>query len=99
LLEVAPMLDRAVTLYSELRDTDRLQDVRRLIRGHESETGEDVMAAVAAAEEADRRDPSPDRAALWAERDRLRADLLAYLSVRPILLLAVATVPPSPLDR
>ena len=97
-LMVAPMLERAVTLYSELRDTDRLQDVRRLTRGRENELGEDVRAAIAAAEEAERRDPNPDRALLWEERDRLRAALLDLLGAERVLLMAVATVAPYALD-
>jgi amidase len=94
----APMLERAVTLYSELRDTDRLQDVRRLTRGRRDELGEDVRAAIDAAEEAERREPNPDRAVLWEERDRLRADLLDLLGTDRVLVMAVATVPPYPLD-
>jgi Asp-tRNA(Asn)/Glu-tRNA(Gln) amidotransferase A subunit family amidase len=93
------MLERAVTLYSELRDTDRLQDLRRLLRGREDQVGQDVRDAVAAAEEADRRDPDPDRAGLWEERDRLRAEVLAFLDEFPVLIMAVGTVPPYPLDQ
>jgi len=93
------MLERAVTLYSELRDTDRLQDLRRLLRGREDQVGQDVRDAVAAAEEADRRDPNPDRDLLWEERDRLRAEALAFLDEVPVLIMAVATVPPYPLDQ
>jgi Asp-tRNA(Asn)/Glu-tRNA(Gln) amidotransferase A subunit family amidase len=92
------LLDRAVSLYSELRDTDRLQDVRRLVRGREDEVGEDVRAAIAAAVEADRRDPHPDRAALWEERDRLLAEIASFLERRRVLVMPVATVPPYPLD-
>lgn len=94
-----PALDRAVTLYSELRDTDRLRDVRELIKGHEDQVGEDVRQAIAAAEEADRRDPNPNRQALWDERDRLLAKLLAYLDRCPVLIMPVATVPPFPVDQ
>jgi amidase len=88
------MLERAGSLYSELRDTDRLRDVRRLVRGREDELGEDVRAAIAAAEDADRRSPNPDRAVLWEERDRLRAEFLRFLDRYGVLLMAVATVPP-----
>jgi len=94
----APMLERAVTLYSELRDTDRLQDVRRLTLGRRDELGDDVRAAIDAAEEAERREPNPDRALLWEERDRLRADLLDVLGPDRVLLMAVATVAPYALD-
>jgi Asp-tRNA(Asn)/Glu-tRNA(Gln) amidotransferase A subunit family amidase len=94
-----PALDRGVTLYSELRDTDRLRDVRQLVRGHEDELGDDVRAAIAAAEEADRTIPNPDRRALWDERDRLLAELLIYLDRSHVLLMPVATVPPFPLDQ
>jgi len=97
--EEPSMLERAVTLYSELRDTDRLQDLRRLLRGREDRVGQDVREAVAAAEEADRRDPNPDRALLWDERDRLRAEALAFLEGAPVLIMPVATVPPYPLDQ
>lgn len=97
--EPPPALDRGVTLYSELRDTDRLRDVRDLVRGHEDEVGDDVRAAITAAEEADRTNPDPDRRALWDERDRLLAELLAYLERSPVLLMPVATVPPFPLDQ
>ena len=88
------MLGSAGELYSQLRDTDRLQDVRRLVRGREDEVGGDVRAAIAAAEEAERRVPNTDPATLWEERDRLRAAFLAFLERHPILLMAVATVPP-----
>jgi Asp-tRNA(Asn)/Glu-tRNA(Gln) amidotransferase A subunit family amidase len=94
-----PALDRGVTLYSELRDTDRLRDVRHLVRGHEDEMGDDVRAAIAAAEESDRTNPNPGRQALWDERDRLLADLLTYLDRSHVLLMPVATVPPFPLDQ
>src|SRR5439155_17279080 len=92
------MLERAVELYSELRKVDRLQDVRRLVRGRESEVGEDVRAAIAAAEEFERRRPHPDPAMLWEERDRLRAAFLSFLDRNTILLMAVATVPPYDLN-
>ncbi len=92
------MLERAVTLYSELRETDRLQDVRRLVQGREDEVGEDVRASIAAAEEADVRDANPDTAHLWEERDRLRAGFLGFLEQHGVLLMAVATVPPYALD-
>lgn len=97
--EPPPALDRGVTLYSELRDTDRLRDVRQLTHGHEDELGEDVRSAIAAAEEADRMNPDPNRQALWEERNRLFADLLIYLERSHVLLMPVATVPPFPLDQ
>jgi Asp-tRNA(Asn)/Glu-tRNA(Gln) amidotransferase A subunit family amidase len=93
------LLNRAVTLYSELRDTDRLKDVRQLLRGHEEAAGDDVRAAIAAAEEAERRDPNPDRPVLWNERERLLTELLAFLEQHSVLLMPVATVPPFPLDQ
>jgi Asp-tRNA(Asn)/Glu-tRNA(Gln) amidotransferase A subunit family amidase len=92
--EQPSMLERAVTLYTEIRDLDRLQDVRRLVRAREAEVGADVRAAIAGAEEAERRQPTPDAAMLWEERDRLRASFLSFLDRQPILLMAVATVPP-----
>lgn len=92
------MLDRAVTLYTELRDLDRLRDVRRLIRGHESEVGEDVRAAIAAAEEAERRGTNVDGVALWEERDDLGSEFVSYLDRHLALLMPVATVPPYALD-
>src|SRR5439155_21446225 len=85
-------------LISGLSETDRLKDVRRLVRGQEEDVGDDVRAAIAAAEEAERAVPNPDRAVMWQERDRLRAELLAAMERNPILLMAVATVPPYPLD-
>lgn len=97
--EPPPALDRGVTLYSELRDTDRLRDVRALVAGHEDQVGEDARQAIAAAEEADRTNPNPDRQALWDERDRLLAELLDYLDRFPALLMPVATVPPFPPDQ
>jgi Asp-tRNA(Asn)/Glu-tRNA(Gln) amidotransferase A subunit family amidase len=87
------LLERAVTLYGELRDLDRLQDVRRLMRGHEDEVGADVRHAMEAAAEAERVNPLPDPARTWEERDRLRAAFLAFLDRHPILLMAVATLP------
>jgi len=92
------MLDRAVALYTELRDLDRLGDVRRLVRGHESEVGEDVRAAIAAAEEAERRAPDADAVPLWEERDRLGGEFVSYLDRHFALLMPVATVPPYPLE-
>jgi Asp-tRNA(Asn)/Glu-tRNA(Gln) amidotransferase A subunit family amidase len=92
-VEAPDMLERAGSLYSELRDTDRLQDVRRLVRGRGDLVGEDVRTAIAAAEEWERRNPQADPAVLWEERDRLRAGLLAFLERFPVLLMAVATVP------
>ncbi|TMK79000.1 MAG: amidase [Actinobacteria bacterium] len=97
--EPPPALERGVTLYSELRDTDRLRDVRQLIEDHGDQVGEDVRQAVAAAEEADRTDPDPDRQALWDERDRLLAELLTHLDRFHVLLMPVATVPPFPLEQ
>ncbi len=91
--EQPDLLERAVTLYSELRDLDRLQDVRRLMRGREDEVGPDVRQAMEAAAEAERNDPLPDPARTWEERDRLRAAFLAFLDRHPILLMAVATLP------
>jgi Asp-tRNA(Asn)/Glu-tRNA(Gln) amidotransferase A subunit family amidase len=91
--EAPEMLERAGSLYSELRDTDRLQDVRRLVRGREDQVGEDVRAAMHAAESWERQNPRADPAMLWEERDRLRAALLAFLDRSPVLLMAVATVP------
>ena len=88
------MLERAVTLYSELRDLDRLRDVRQLVRGRESEVGDDVRAAIAAAEEAERRAPSADAVALWEERDQLGGEFVSYLDRHAVLLMPVATVPP-----
>jgi len=96
--EAPEALDRAVGLYSELRETDRLQDVRRLIRGREGEVGQDVRDAIGAAEAFERRNPNVDPAPLWEERDRLRGEVLAFLERHRILVMAVATVPPYPAD-
>ena len=92
------MLERSVTLFTELRDLDRLRDVRQLVRGHESEVGEDVRAAVVAAEEAERRVPRADAVPLWEERDDLGAEFVSYLDRHSVLLMPVATVPPYALD-
>ena len=91
-------LERAVTLYSELRDTDRLQDVRRLVHGREHEVGDDVREAITSAEEFERLHPDLDTAPLWEERDRIRAAFVSFLDRYSILLMPVATVPPYPLD-
>jgi Asp-tRNA(Asn)/Glu-tRNA(Gln) amidotransferase A subunit family amidase len=96
--EAPDFLERAGSLYADIRELDRLQDVRRLVRGREDEVGEDVRAAIAAAEEAERRPRTGDPAVKWQERDRLRAELLAYLERFPIMLMAVATVPAYALD-
>jgi Asp-tRNA(Asn)/Glu-tRNA(Gln) amidotransferase A subunit family amidase len=96
--EVPSMLERAVTLYSELRELDRLQDVRRLVRGREDEVGADVRESIAAAEEYERGRAHPDPALLWEERDRLRAHFLSFLDRHSVLVMAVATVPPYALD-
>jgi Asp-tRNA(Asn)/Glu-tRNA(Gln) amidotransferase A subunit family amidase len=88
------MLDRAVTLYSELRETDRLQDVRRLLAGHEEDAGEDVRAAIAAVVDRERDLARVDLARVWEERDRIRTALLSFLERVPVLLMPVATVPP-----
>ena len=92
--EAPAMLDRAVSLYSELRETDSLQDVRRLVAGREDEVGQDVREAIAAAQASERDPLLRDVALLWGERDRLRAAFLGFLERSPILLMPVATVPP-----
>jgi Asp-tRNA(Asn)/Glu-tRNA(Gln) amidotransferase A subunit family amidase len=91
--EAPAMLDDAGPLYSELRDTDRLQDVRRLVRGHEDRIGEDVRAAIRAAEAYERRGDGREPAAVWEARDRMRAGFEAYLNRHRVLLMPVATVP------
>jgi len=92
--EPPDMLEEAGPLYSELRATDRLQDVRRLVRGREDLVGDDVRAAIAAAEEFERSTPNVDPAPLWERRDRLRVEFQVYLNRYGILLMPVATVPP-----
>ena len=92
--EPPAMLEGAGPLYSELRATDRLQDVRRLLRGCEDRAGDDVRAAIAAAEEYERSTPNVEPAPLWERRDRIRVELHAYLDRHAILLMPVATVPP-----
>jgi Asp-tRNA(Asn)/Glu-tRNA(Gln) amidotransferase A subunit family amidase len=92
------MLERAVTLYTELRDLDRLRDLRQLVRGHEPEVGEDVRAAIAVAEEAERRAPDVDAVPLWEERDHLGAEFVSYLERHSVLLMPVATLPPYSLN-
>ena len=87
------MLEGAGVLYGELRDTDRLQDVRRLVRGREHEAGDDVRAAIAAAEAYERRGSGREPAVLWEERDRLRVEFGMYLNRHGALLMPVATVP------
>ena len=92
--EQPDLLERAVTLYSELRDLDRLQDVRRLMRGREDEAGPDVRQAMEAAAEAERNRPAP-RPGPNAGRSATgcAAAFLAFLDRHPILLMAVATLP------
>jgi Asp-tRNA(Asn)/Glu-tRNA(Gln) amidotransferase A subunit family amidase len=87
------MLEPAGELYSALRDTDRLQDVRRIVRGREDLLGDDVRNAIAAAEEFERRTPNVDPAPLWERRERLRVELAMFLERHAILLMPVATVP------
>lgn len=82
-------LERATTLYAELRALDGLQDVRRIVRGHEHDLGDDTSALLAARTEP----PSAEPALLWAERDRLWAAALRFLARFPLLLLPVACVP------
>jgi Asp-tRNA(Asn)/Glu-tRNA(Gln) amidotransferase A subunit family amidase len=91
--EVPWMLEHAGALYGELRDTDRLQDVRRIVRGRESEVGDDVRTAIAAAEEYERRASGREAAVLWEERDRLRVAFELYLARHGVMLMPVATVP------
>jgi Asp-tRNA(Asn)/Glu-tRNA(Gln) amidotransferase A subunit family amidase len=91
--EPPAMLDEAGALYSELRASDRLQDVRRIVRGREAEVGDDVRAAMAAAEAFERDASGREPAVLWEERDRLRIGLGAYLDRHEVLLMPVATVP------
>ena len=91
--EAPAMLEGAFALYGELRDTDRLQDVRRIARGREDELGDDVRAAIAAAEEYERRASGREPAVLWEERDRLRVEFELYLNRHGVLLMPVATVP------
>jgi Asp-tRNA(Asn)/Glu-tRNA(Gln) amidotransferase A subunit family amidase len=83
------MLERAVSLYSELRNLDRVQDLRRLTRGQEEELGPDVRAVIEAAG----RGPDTDPAPVWEERDRLRAEFLAFLGRYPVVVMPVATIP------
>jgi Asp-tRNA(Asn)/Glu-tRNA(Gln) amidotransferase A subunit family amidase len=92
------MLEDAGELYSALRDTDRLQDVRRIVRGREELVGDDVRAAIAAAEEFERRTPNVDSAPLWDRRERLRVELETFLVQNEILLMPVSTVPAYDLD-
>ncbi len=87
------MLEDAGELYSALRDTDRLQDVRRIVRGREELVGDDVRAAIAAAEEFERRTPNVDSAPVWERRERLRVELETFLVRNQILLMPVSTVP------
>jgi Asp-tRNA(Asn)/Glu-tRNA(Gln) amidotransferase A subunit family amidase len=91
--EAPRMLKGAGVLYGELRDTDRLQDVRRIVRGHEDEVGDDVRAAIAAAEAYERRGSGREPAVVWEDRDRLRVEFELYLNRHPVLLMPVATVP------
>jgi Asp-tRNA(Asn)/Glu-tRNA(Gln) amidotransferase A subunit family amidase len=91
------MLEAAGPLYSELRATDRLQDVRRLIRGHEDLVGDDVRAAVASAQEFERSTPV-DPAPLWERRGRLRVEFGRFLDRHGVLVMPVATLPPYALD-
>ncbi len=91
--EAPSMLGGAGRLYSELRATDRLQDVRRIVRGREDQLGDDVRAAIDAAEELERRGAGPEPAVLWETRDRLRVEFDMYLKRHPVLLMPVATVP------
>jgi Asp-tRNA(Asn)/Glu-tRNA(Gln) amidotransferase A subunit family amidase len=82
-------LDRATTLYTELRALDGVQDVRRIVRGHERDLDEDTAALLAAETTA----PAAEPALLWAERDRLWGAALRFLARFPLLLLPVACVP------
>jgi amidase len=91
--EPPQVLEDAGALYSELRATDRLQDVRRIVRGHEDEVGDDVRAVIAAAEEYERHGAGREPAVLWEERGRLRAEFEMYLNRHAVLLMPVATVP------
>ena len=91
--EAPTMLEAAGPLYSELRATDRLQDVRRIVRGREDQLGDDVRAAIDAAEEHERRGAGPEPAVLWEMRDRLRVEFEMYLNRHPVLVMPVATVP------
>jgi Asp-tRNA(Asn)/Glu-tRNA(Gln) amidotransferase A subunit family amidase len=91
--EPPAMLEDAGALYSELRASDRLQDVRRIVRGHEDEVGDDVRAAIAAAEAFERDASGREPAVLWEARDRIRAAFGTYLDGHEVLLMSVATVP------
>jgi Asp-tRNA(Asn)/Glu-tRNA(Gln) amidotransferase A subunit family amidase len=91
--EPPAMLEDAGALYSELRASDRLQDVRRIVRGREDEVGDDVRAAIAAAEAFERDASGREPAVLWEARDRLRAGFASYLDRLGVLLMPVATVP------
>lgn len=82
-------LERANDCYSRLRAVDGLHELRALVAGREHEIGgplRDLLAATGDASLA-------ELAALWNERDELRADFLDFLDEHQVLLLPVAPVP------
>jgi Asp-tRNA(Asn)/Glu-tRNA(Gln) amidotransferase A subunit family amidase len=82
-------LESAHDVYSRLRALDGLHELRALVAGREQELGEPLRELLAATREG----TMAELVALWAERDALRADLLAFLEELPVLLLPVAAVP------
>jgi Asp-tRNA(Asn)/Glu-tRNA(Gln) amidotransferase A subunit family amidase len=82
-------LERANDVYSRLRSLDGLVEVRALAAGREAELSETMRDLLAATREG----TPAELAALRAEREALRDDLLAFLEERPVLLLPVSPVP------
>jgi amidase len=60
-----PGLERGVDVYSELRSWDRLQDVRRLIKGKDELVGADVRAAIEAAKRFESEPHAREAAQVW----------------------------------
>jgi Asp-tRNA(Asn)/Glu-tRNA(Gln) amidotransferase A subunit family amidase len=88
-VERPAFLERATTLYAELRALDGLQDVRRIARGRERDLGDDTRTLL----EEKIEPPSTEPPLLWAERDRLWAASLEFVARHRLLLLPVACVP------
>ena len=82
-------LERANDCFSRLRTVDGLHELRDLVAGREAEIGDPLRDLLAATGDAS----AADLAALWIERDELRAEMLAFLDEHEVLLLPVAAVP------
>jgi len=85
-----PALDHAQDVYAQLRAADPLTEIRAASLGRHDELTDAIRRTLSCSVS-----PTEDElAVLWAERDRLRHELLQWLRGNRLLALPVAVVPP-----